>query len=279
MKKRLLKITALVIALGMIVGIGVFANSLVGNPVSKMLVNNTAKKHMEENYGDTDFYIERISYSFKDGNYYVTVKSPSSMDTEFSLCIEMDGSLKWDGYEGSVLSGQNTARRLYMEYRALVDTVLESTSFPYKSDIGFGDLFLVDREYAEHEEVPEYAIITETLELDKVYDIRKLGEQAGIITLYVQDEVVTVDRAAEVLLEFRRIMDEGGVPFRAIDFVLEYPGTEDGSRQEDRVETRKFLYEDIYEEGMGERVRNANKEAEDYYSEKDMENEKLLQGM
>ena len=45
--------------------------------------------------------------------------------------------------------------------------------------------------------------------------------------------------------------------------VLEYPRTEDGNTRPDtRVEVDGFLYEDIYEEGLAERVRTAAAEAE-----------------
>ena len=127
------------------------------------------------------------------------------------------------------------------------------------------------------DDFPEYALITEDLVLDRVYDIRELGAKAGKIVLYVQDETVTVERAAEILLEVRRLMDLGGVPFYAIDFVLEYPKPEDGEWREGRVETQEFLYLDIYEEGMVERVSVANDAAIAYHAERDAENEKLLE--
>ena len=44
MKKKILKIVAFVLALALIVGVCVFANSLVGNPVSKLLATKTAEK-------------------------------------------------------------------------------------------------------------------------------------------------------------------------------------------------------------------------------------------
>lgn len=88
MKKKVLKITALLIAVVLITGLGIFANSLVGNPVSKMLAERTAETYLAEEYGDTDFYIENIGFNFKDGNYYVHVKSPSSIDT-YLRCISV----------------------------------------------------------------------------------------------------------------------------------------------------------------------------------------------
>ena len=104
-----------------------------------MLAERAAEMHLEETYAGTDYYIERISYSFKDGKYHAFVKSPTSIDTEFSLSITMFGEVHFDTY-GSVLDGFNTARRLEQEYRKLTDTVFDSPSFPYGCDIGFGRL-------------------------------------------------------------------------------------------------------------------------------------------
>ena len=66
MKKRILKIAAFVFAIALIVGVCVFANALVGNPISKAMATTTAEKHIEENYADKDFEIERVTFSFKD---------------------------------------------------------------------------------------------------------------------------------------------------------------------------------------------------------------------
>ena len=60
MKKKILKIGALVLAIVLIVGVCLFANSLIGNPISKALAKNTAEKYLEENYPDTDFELGEI---------------------------------------------------------------------------------------------------------------------------------------------------------------------------------------------------------------------------
>jgi len=63
-----------------------------------------------------------------------------------------------------------------------------------------------------------------------------------------------------------------GVKFYVIDCVLEYPKNEDSSKkQEGRVEVREFLYADIYEEGMVERVKASDEAANAYYDEQDAE--------
>ena len=94
--KRYVKMLALVVAFVMILGIGLFANGLLGNPISKMLATNTAKEYIEAQYGDADYYIERISYSFKDTSYHAYIVSPSSVDTEFTLYVSMLGKLQRD---------------------------------------------------------------------------------------------------------------------------------------------------------------------------------------
>ena len=273
MKKKWLKIAALVAALGIIAGLCVFSNALVGNPVSKWLAKRTAEKHLEEVYGDTDFVIEKVGFNFKDIDYYVHIMSPSSEDSGFSLQIDMLGNLKQDTYESRVLYGGNTQDRLYMEYRALVDEVLEAPDYPFSSYIAFGDLKVGFKAPDVEEGVPywpESYVILDKVELDKKYDIREMAKTAGYLVIYVEDDVVTIERAAEVLLELKEVFDRRNVPFYAIDFVLEYPRKEEGGTiKEGRVNIEGFLYSDIYEEGLVERVRVADEALNAYYEEQD----------
>ena len=129
MKKKWVKKFALVAALAIIAGLCMFANALVGNPVSKWLATRTAEKHLEEAYGNTDFIIEKVGFNFKDINYYVHIMSPSSEDSSFSLQIDMLGNLKLDTYESRVLYGGNTQNRLYMEYLTICQILLQVLGF------------------------------------------------------------------------------------------------------------------------------------------------------
>lgn len=273
MKKKWLKIGALVAALVIVAGLCVFANALVGNPVSKWLATRTAEKHLKEVYSGTDFEIERVGFNFKDIDYYVHIKSPSSEDSSFSLRIDMLGNLKLDTYESRVLNGGNTADRLYREYRALADEVLEAPDYPFTSFIAFGDLKVGFQAPDIEEGVPywpENYVILEKVELDKKYDIRELAKTAGYLVIYVEDDEVSIERAAEVLLELKEVFDRRNVPFYAIDFVLEYPRKEEGGNiKEGRVNVEGFLYSDIYEEGLVERVRLADEALNAYYAEED----------
>ena len=271
MKKKTLKIIAAVTALAVLVGLAWFANAMVGNPISKILAERTAEKHLEETYAGTDYYIERIVYSFKDGRYHVFVKSPTSIDTEFSLTITMLGELRLDTYE-AVVDGFNTACRLEQEYRKLTDTVFDSPSFPYGCDIGFGRLEIYPQEAFDDpnvDDIPPYAINQSTLVLDKIYDISELGRQAGHLIIYVESDTVTVEKAAEIMLHIKAIFDEAGVPFVAMDFTLQYPLPEEGMRPDGEVSVADFPYDAIYEDGMINRVEEADNALKAYYAEQD----------
>ena len=277
MKKKVLKIIALVMAIALIVGVCIFANSLVGNPISKWVATNTAEKHLEEKYGEKDFEIERVTFSFKDGYYHAFIQSPSSIDSNFTIMIDMWGNLKFDYYEDRVLTGWNTAYRIGMDYREKVDAVLDSQAFPYVEHIGYGDIEFVPKEYKDDPSVPEYAIVTDDLTLDAFYDINELGAKAGKLTIYLDDETVSHERLAELILDTRKIFDNAGVKFYCLDFILEYPKQIDSGKKEGRVEVMNFLYTDIYEEGMVERVKASNDAANAYYEEQDLEKQKQIE--
>lgn len=271
MKKKYLKILALIVAIVLIVGLASFANSLNGNPVSKMLAKRTGEKYISQTYAGTDYYIDRISYNFKDGNYHIFVKSQTSIDTEFTLIITMLGEFCYDTYE-DVVDGFNTARRIEMEYRVLVDTVFESPTFPYRSDITYGTLEIYPEDALKNpeiNEIPSYALNQNELVLDKIYDVRALGKQAGHLIVYVDNHRVTFEDAAEMMLDIKKIFDDAAVPFVAMDFVLQYPRPEEGRRPEGEVRVENFSYDDIYEEGMVERVQRAHEALDEYYKEMD----------
>lgn len=271
MKKKILKIVTVIVSIALVVGVCIIANAFVGNPISKHLATNTAEKHLEEKYSDRDFEIEKVVYNLKDGNYHAFIKSPSSIDSHFTALIDMWGNLEIDNYENDVLTGWNTANRLGNEYRDKVDSILDSQSFPYAIDIGFGDIEFIPTDYAKDPSVPDYAMIIEELKLDGEYDINELGSKAGKLTIYIDDETVSYERLAELILEVKKIFDDAKVKFYALDCVLEYPKDENGTIKEGRVEVRDFLYTDIYEEDMIERVKASDEAANAYYAEQDAE--------
>lgn len=267
MKKRVLKISALCLAIALILGVCWFANGLVGNPISKAVARHTAEKHLEANYPNTDYAIEEVSYSFKDGNYYAHVASPSSMDGNFTLRISMLGKLKSDDYRSRVEGHGNVANRLYFEYREMVDTVLNSYAYPYTVSMGYGSLEF-DRESGAEDVAG--ALRRSELVNDRFYNVGELGAKNGELVLYIDSETVTNEKAAEILLETKKLMDQSGISFYSVHFVLRYPpydAERSYQRPEGEIDLRSLLYSDIYEEGMVDRVQRVAEETRQYYEE------------
>ena len=271
MKTMILKTAALVLAIALIIGVCIFANALVGNPISKALARSTAEKHLAEKYGNTDYELGDVTYSFKDGYYHASISSPSSIDTHFTLTINGFGKLQYDNYDYYVANGWNTANRIEMEYRKAVETLFDSAAIPYDVYIAYGELAFVPAEQKNAPDTPEYALVTDELTMDAYYNASEFGAKAGKLTVYVDDATVSVERLAEILLDIRAGFDDARLGFYAIDCVLEYPRDEDGFAEDGRVEVMDFLYADIYAEGLTERVEASNAAAIAYYAAQDAE--------
>lgn len=275
MKKKT-KIIAGIAAFILIGGLLFFANALVGNPISKFLANKSAKEYIEENYQDMELEVGDATYNFKNGNYYVNVNSPTSIDTHFSLDISQSGDITYDSYEDYVLDKFNTWERINEEYMVMVEKVFRSEDFPYKSDIDYGEIKLKEKDLYESFG-PEYGLNLEELEIDKIYDIKELAKTDGHIVLYIEDKEVNAERASEILLNVKELFDKKDVPFYAIDFSLEEPRTEDEKEFHDRkiFDVGEFLYSDIYKEDLSEKLEKAEKELEEYYKIQDDKMKKM----
>lgn len=272
--KRALKLIALLLALAIIATIAWFANGLLGNPVSRYLAEKTAKEHLAAHYSGTDFYIERIGYDFKATGYYAHVKSPSSIDSNFTIAMNMDGTLSYDSYESRVLSGSNTYSRLWDAYNEQVDAVLEADDFPYPVEMSGGVLVMAHTEEVGQPHIPAFAMRMDELDLDKEYDLQELGAKVGRVSVYITSDSITHELAADVALTIKKAMDDAGVSFYCLDLVLWHPKPEDGSKwNEERIDLIDFLYDDIYEEGLIERVAQADAEAKAYYAAMDAQKE------
>ncbi len=269
MKKKAVKIILSVLSLSLVAVIAFFANAFFGNPVSKMLAEKAAEKHLLEVYPDSDFEVDNVSFNFKSTNYNAHIVSPSSIDSEFSLIFDLMGNLLGDSYETSVTQRGNTSLRIGFAYREAAEAVFENADFSFEAHISFGDIEFVPSQYKNEPSTPDYALVSDELILDAEYDINELGKKAGHLTVYAYDETVSTGRLSVMLLELRRVFDEAKLPFYVVDFVLEHPRNEDGTQKEGRVEVMNFLYNDIYEKGLTERVEQSNAKAVAYYAEMD----------
>lgn len=255
MKRKTLKIIAAAAAFTIIAALVWMACSLLGNPVSYLLAKNNAKKYVAEKY--PGYTLGSVKYNFKFGSYTAAVEKPNSEDYKFAAYFGLDGKPRGDDYETRIENCWNTQSRLDMSYRKLVESVFDSPAFPYESDIDFGELiFEGDKEKSDPR---GFAISKDTLEPDGLYDLAKLGEQGGLLTLYVDNEAETPERAAEILLDVDRLMAKGGVTFYAIDLRF-------GDYFVDNIRRR-----DIHADGLVERVKAARENTEKRYNELDGE--------
>ncbi len=254
---KICKIIAAVIAFAMTAGLLLFAVALLGNPISYGIVKSNAQKYIAENYADEGYVLTDVNYSFKFGDYLAHVEKPGSEDCRFTLFYGTTGKFYRDDYESYVKGGSNVQRRLNMRYRELCDTVLESAAFPYSSDISFGDLVFEGdgQDFFQ----TKFGLPASILKPDEVYDIPELGRQAGRLTVYVDTEDVSPEKAAEVLLNIKKVMEQGGAPFYAINLKLEAP---DGRY----CELVNFLSADIYEDVLVERVNANRQKTEELYA-------------
>ena len=270
--KKYIRIIGIVLVISLIAVLIWFGNVMMGNPVSHALASKAAKAYLSDRFSDTDYEMERITYSFKDGRYHAFMVSPTSIDGDFSVCFSMLGEYCYDTYD-SVQDGWNTAQRLNSEYRKLTDTILNDPALPYDNtqvySIMFGELEIYPKEFIDDpnvHDIPDYSLVQDDLELNKIYDIKELGAQAGHLILYVDNEVISVEETARIMLDFRSMFDEADIPFYAMDFVLRHPRTEDGQSDDEEIRINDFLYQDIYEEGLTERIEIAIEETAAYYA-------------
>lgn len=253
--RKVLRIIAAVIAFAMIGALLLFANSLLGNPVSYLIVKNNAQKYLVEKYDG--YVLEDVSYSFKMGDYLAHASIPRSGDSHFAVYYGWDCAFWGDTYESDITNRGNVRRRLDMSYRKLVDSVLDSAANPYSMDIDFGELIFEGDEDTTKEEGHGFFLPLGELEQDGLYNIAELGEKAGLLNIYVETEKdASPETAAEFLLGIKSLMEKGGATFRAIDLVVRSPN---GGYIVDN-----FLRSDIYEDGLAERVGKIGMTTEEY---------------
>lgn len=265
--RTMLRVGAALLAFAIIAGLALFANGLVGNPISRFLATRSARQYVAANYPSLNLELEPARYDFKSSNYYVHAKSPTSIDTHFTIRCTASGQIRYDDYDHRVTQKFNTYERIGTEYGQAVRAVIDAADFPYTSYLGYGQIALY---YDQKEFGPPYGLEVEELVLDRVYDAMELAEAAGQIVLYVEDEKITVNRAAEILLDVRDIFDSKNVSFYAIDYQLIEPRDDDKPKFGGAsISVREFLYEDIYEEGLAERLAAADAALREHYAVQD----------
>ena len=261
--KKLTKVIAVMVAVLLIVGLLVVANGFVGNPISKFIVTQEAKEYIEKTYPDTDYYIDRVAYSFKTGGYYAHVKSHASEDTYFSVDYSLFGEMKYDNFTSRVKDGFNTWDRINHDYVEITDNILNA--LPYERDIAYGEI----KTYHKGEGRLDFGLDMTNLERDKQYNMTELGKMYGKVTLYIYDQEVTPEKASEILLAVKTLFDEANQAFYAIDLVLRLPQNEEIKDWQDdnAIRIEEILSTSLVEDRVLEEVKRAILETKLYNEE------------
>lgn len=251
------RILAAIMALTLICAVAALGNLIFGNPAASDRAETAALAYLQGKFPDRDYYVEELSYDSKVGRYKAKIKSSGSMDTYFTIDIRPDGTIRYDTYEGDVLTGQNTAHRIEEEYRNLVEPVLQKLNLNYRAyiscDPGFEWI-----PYNGDPGQPQYLLNGEELVLDRKYDLTALSARSGRLSITVEHDEVSPETAAKILLDSKALMQESGLAFHSINLRLRHPMTDQFQRPEGSVTVTDFLYEDIYESDLPQRIRSAD---------------------
>ncbi len=261
--KKCIKVLAFLIAAALILGVLYLVSLFAGTPwgwINALIVGHqTMEEFKEDNYR-----IAGMGYDFKFGDYYITMRSPDHIDGDFQVII--DRNITTNTYEDRVLGLKNTANRINDEYRKKAMAMMAEFETQYDVDfnvVGGCYIKLHDADFGYKfdglDKISPDAISINDLELDKEYDVQELAKTNGYLWLSLRNEAATFDRAAEILLSFKNMADEKGISFYAVELSIT-PAVDPltNTLTGERIYAPSFLYSDIYEEGLADRIQAAH---------------------
>ena len=160
-KKMFWKIFAGIIAFLLIFAVFFIANSFLGNPLSANIAKSKAQLYINDKYSHLNLEIKDVGYNLKDGYYFISVSSSTSIDTHFLLSYRA-GEIFRDDYASSVLSGMNTMDRFCDEYKKRLTPLVQAKT----NDITY--ISVIPEKFTNHK-----------IELDSAFDT-KLVKNVGL---------------------------------------------------------------------------------------------------
>lgn len=252
------KIWILLLCAALILAVGAGGNAVFGNPVSKRQSQKAVENYLKATYPGEPFSVHSISYSSKSTTYDAEIRSAASADTYFTICVRTDGEIVYDTYGEAVTSKNNTVERLSSAYSDWAVPVVRGLNLQYTFDYTGAYIQVTPLEESPHEAVPEFAVPREELEIDGQYDIKAMAEKAGVLEIFAIDETVSEENAARMLLSIRKVMDEAGIPFRAVNFTLRQPPDDyDAPNLDGKIYLENFPYDQLAQEDLAQRIADA----------------------
>lgn len=170
-----------------------------GNPISRILAEESATKYIETTYKDLDLIRDRAYYNFKDGYYIVRLRDKNSEDTKFYLGFNSFGKIKADTYDSILF---NTVIRLSDELNDYGKSLTKKYNFPYKISL----TTLNDD-------------IEEKLTLDQKFDFNNFKEDLNAQAFgYVKNP--SLEEGLDILYDLQKIMDKTSLKVTKYSIIL-----------------------------------------------------------
>lgn len=194
------KIVAGIIGFALVVLLLLIVNSMIGNPVSKILAKNAAKQYVEENYNDLNLELNAPHYNIKFNRYGILAKSKTSEDTVFRIYTDSLGNIIEDDYKYEVANCFTTSRRLSSELDEKAKKII-GEKLDYDFDI-LSIRFTGDGKADED--------LTK-LQLDMELNINNPPIPLEVyVSAFTKD--VTWNKIAEVTLALKKVLEEQNIP-------------------------------------------------------------------
>ncbi len=202
--KKTSKIIAAIMAFTLIIGLVLFVNAWVGNPISKAIAAKSAKEYVAKEYNEINLVVEKSVYNFKFGSYMVFFRSHDSYDTAFSVYVDSLGKVVRDDYEYEVANNFTTWRRLDSELREIGDKIMrEHLTYDIENAI-------FTTEDIKNEDLVKI--------LTKDIHNPPFGIEASV---RIKNTDVSYEKMAEVMQEMATLCKEENIPIVSYSIALE----------------------------------------------------------
>lgn len=247
------------IAILLIVGVLAIGCWVFGNPVSSMIARKTANEYIQEHHADTDYKIKKIDYTFLGGYYRVEVYSPTKQDERFHLVMNGLGEIVTNNYKKWVENRYTVKVRLIDEYNEQGDKAFASENISEGERLDFSLNFLKDGKpfiNSEYFKAHPNATDVKDLPLNTAECTKEIAAANGVINYReTVNGTPTYEEIARNLLRIKSTADEKDFAFHAIDYTLK-----NSQNNQDAIYVGYIYYEDIYEEGLVERIQQREAE-------------------
>lgn len=215
--KKMIKIVLVLFLAAAVLYVG---DMFLGNPFSYFRVKQHAQDYLEGAYpGQLQLQMDDIYYDwYSGGGYEIDVTSPVSEDTRFMLRYDRLGNFVQDTYDLFVASGSNTLARLEMEYEMLVNDALRNVLGDNLCKTGLSRL----DNYSKQPVPLTKGIDPAALMINGEYDVAQLGQEYGylVLNIYESAQNISIETAAEHLLNIKAAMEDAGVGFQGIELFM-----------------------------------------------------------